>query len=80
MYADDTQIYILFSPEHASSAVSIIESCIKDVFSWLVANKLIRIIIIINFIHPHGGIVTCMQNRNEKIKLITPYTYVICNN
>ena len=38
--ADDTQIYISFSPEHASSAVSIIESCIKDVFSWLVANKL----------------------------------------
>jgi hypothetical protein len=39
-YADDTQIYISFSPEHASSAMSIIESCIKDVFSWLVANKL----------------------------------------
>ena len=31
---------ISFDPEHASSAVSIIESCIKDVFSWLVANKL----------------------------------------
>ena len=39
-YADDTQIYISFVPEHASSAVSIAESCIKDVFSWLVANTL----------------------------------------
>ena len=39
-YADNTQIYISFSLEHASSAISIIESCIKNVFSWLVANKL----------------------------------------
>ena len=39
-YADDTQIYILFSLEHASSAISIIESCINDVFSRLVTNKL----------------------------------------
>ena len=39
-YADDTQIYISFFLEHASSAVSIIMSCIKDVFSWLEANKL----------------------------------------
>ena len=39
-YADDTQIYISFSLEHVSSAVFIIESCIKDVFSWLVANNL----------------------------------------
>ena len=41
-YADDTQIilYIPFSPEHASFAISIIESCIKDVFAWLVANIL----------------------------------------
>ena len=31
---------ISFFFEHASSAISIIESCIKDVFSWLVANKL----------------------------------------
>ena len=33
-------IYISFFPEHASSAVFINDSCIKDVFSWLVANKL----------------------------------------
>ena len=39
-YVNDTQIYISFSPEHASSTLSIIESCIKDVFSWLVTNKL----------------------------------------
>ena len=40
LYADDTQIYISFSLERASSAISIIESCIKDVYFWLVANKL----------------------------------------
>ena len=39
-YADNTQMYISFSSEHASSAVSIIESCIKDVFFWLIANRL----------------------------------------
>ena len=32
-YADDTQIYLSFSPELASSAFSTIESCIRDVFS-----------------------------------------------
>ena len=37
---NDTQIYISFPLEHALSAVSIIESSIKDVFSWLVTNKL----------------------------------------
>ena len=35
-YTDDTQIYISFSPEYASFAVSIIESCFNDIFSWLV--------------------------------------------
>ena len=39
-YADNTQMYISFSSEHASSAVSIIESCIKDDFFWLIANRL----------------------------------------
>ena len=29
-----------FPPKHTSSAISFIESCIKDVFSWLVAYKL----------------------------------------
>ena len=31
-YADDTQIFLSFSPELVSSAFSSIESCIKDVF------------------------------------------------
>ena len=38
-YANDTQIYLSFSPELAS-AFSSIESCIKDVFSWMIGNKL----------------------------------------
>ena len=39
-YADDTQIYLLFSPELASSAFTSIETCIKDIFSWMIGNKL----------------------------------------
>ena len=39
-YADDTQIYLSFSPEFTSSAFSIIESCIRDVYSWMMSNKL----------------------------------------
>ena len=31
-YADDTQIYLSFSPELASSAITSIETCIKDIF------------------------------------------------
>ena len=39
-YADHTQIYLLFSPELASSAFSTIKSCIRDVFSRMTSNKL----------------------------------------
>ena len=39
-YADDTPFYLSFSPEFASSAFSIIESCIRDVFSRMISNKL----------------------------------------
>ena len=39
-YADDTQIYLSFSPQLALSAFSTIESGIRDVFSWMTSNKL----------------------------------------
>ena len=39
-FADDTQIYLLFSPKLASLALSTIESCIRDVFSWMTSNRL----------------------------------------
>ena len=39
-YADDTQIYLSFSPKLATLALSAIESCIRDVFAWLTSNKL----------------------------------------
>ena len=38
--ADDTQIYISFSPDLSSLALSAIESCIRNVFSWMTSNKL----------------------------------------
>ena len=34
------QIYLSFSPELTSLALSTIESCIRDVFSWMTSNKL----------------------------------------
>ena len=39
-YTDVTQIYLSFSPEVASSAFTSIETCIKDIFSWMIGNKL----------------------------------------
>ena len=33
-------MYVSFSPEFASSAFSTIESCLRDVFSWMISNKL----------------------------------------
>ena len=39
-YVDNAQIYLSFSPELDSSIVSSIESCMKDVFSWIIGNKL----------------------------------------
>ena len=34
------QIYLSFSPELTSLALSAIESCVRDVFSWMTSNKL----------------------------------------
>ena len=39
LYVDDTQIYLSFSPELTTVSL-LIESCIRDKFSWMVANKL----------------------------------------
>ena len=39
-YANNTQIHVSFSPEFTSLALSAIESCIRDVFSWMTSNKL----------------------------------------
>ena len=39
-YADDTQTYLSFSPELASSVFTSTEACIKDIFSWMIGNKL----------------------------------------
>ena len=39
-YAVDTQIYLSFSLGLNSLALSTIESCIRDVFSWMTSNKL----------------------------------------
>ena len=39
-YADDTKIYLSFSPELASSSFTTIETCIKDIFSWVIGNKM----------------------------------------
>ena len=39
-HAHDTHLYLSFSPELISLALSAMESCIRDVFSWMTSNKL----------------------------------------
>ena len=40
IYADDTQLYIMFHPNDPNPAISRIEACVNDVKSWAVENKL----------------------------------------
>ena len=40
MYADDTQLYLLFHPSEREAAINKIEKCITDIKTWAVANKL----------------------------------------
>ena len=39
-YADDTQIYVVIKPSNRDSAISQVETCIKDIHIWMAANKL----------------------------------------
>ena len=39
-YADDTQLYCSFKPENQTVSVSAIESCVKDIDNWMLANRL----------------------------------------
>ena len=41
MYADDTQLYIDFSPEGEDSAHAIIAECVKEIKAWLSDNFLL---------------------------------------
>ena len=40
MYADDTQLYLLFKPSEGTAAVHRLEDCVKDIKEWAVYNKL----------------------------------------
>jgi len=40
LYADDTQIYLSFAAADATPSLSLVETCVLDIFSWLTANKL----------------------------------------
>ena len=40
IYADDTQLYLSFSPNDPNSALDKLESSIDEIRSWMVANKL----------------------------------------
>ena len=40
IYADDTQLYLTMESTHQSEAVNKLESCISDVRSWVIQNKL----------------------------------------
>ena len=40
IYADDTQVYILFDPCHRDAQIDLLEGCIKDIKAWAVQNKM----------------------------------------
>ena len=40
IYADDTQMYLLFKPSESAAAVHRLENCVKDIKEWAVNNKL----------------------------------------
>lgn len=40
LYADDTQIYTCFSPEHCPESLETIKNCLNDVQEWMHCNKL----------------------------------------
>ena len=45
LYADDTQLYILFTsncPNHTSNVKETVELCVKDIGDWMLCNKLIN--------------------------------------
>ena len=43
LYADDTQVYLLFTsncPNHTSNEKETAELCVKDIGDWMLCNKL----------------------------------------
>ena len=45
LYADDTQLYLLFTsncPNHTSNVKETVELCVKDIGDWMLCNKLIN--------------------------------------
>ena len=40
LYADDTQIYIMFNQDDTVNALSRIEACVAEIQSWMITNKL----------------------------------------
>ena len=40
LYADDTQIYISFSPNQSHDSLSLLSSTLDEVYAWLTSNRL----------------------------------------
>ena len=40
VYADDTQVYIMFDPSASTQAIASIEACVSDIRAWATSNKL----------------------------------------
>ena len=39
-YADDTQLYLSFNPNHSASAMERLENCVSDIRNWMASNFL----------------------------------------
>ena len=40
IYADDTQVYLIFEPGNHDSKIEVLERCIRDIKAWAVLNKM----------------------------------------
>ena len=40
LYADDTQLYLSFTPCESGDALQRVEECVKEIKAWMVENKL----------------------------------------
>ena len=41
LYADDTQLYVMFKPDDRTDSITKIQNCVADIKAWAVKNKLV---------------------------------------
>ena len=76
MYADDSQLYITFNPDHRHSAIINLEQSINDIHSFFIENRLSNNPSKTEIVHFHSRFsnrapisgITMNQHRQERMK------------